>query len=481
MTVFARAKAASKVQFIAVFASKGIGFLLTILLARILNPEDYGYFSIAILVTGFLSIFSNFGFQSFLIQKQTLNRKTVHTTFFLEFSFSFLIALMLFLSSFAFQTYYDVTIGAMLRLYALNITLSCLTNVPLALYKKEFDFRSSSKAEVANSISSNCFRVIFAGFGFGALSFPLGDLVGTATKTAVVFCTSSFRPKLAEFSRAHAGEILNFGSYTSVTSIASYFANQTDKILISSFFPVKLIGLYNFGYSQSSLFYNLILVSQSSVFQSLFAKVKDNLTEARDAVYKITRFINFLALPVYVFIIMETDLVITILFTEKWLPASFYFKVFAFDFLVRTFISSITGIQIAFGLVRQAARTKIITSSVFVAVLLAATYFRELKYYAVAYFVATVLTASINLLINGKVIRLDFKRFIFNLVPNFFAIILSISLYSVLKKTDIFSFDLTGLMFSATTFLLIYLMISVRFNAPPLFQAVRLFSGFKRG
>jgi O-antigen/teichoic acid export membrane protein len=68
LSVLVKAKKASKIQFVANLASKGIGVIFTIILARILDPIDYGNLTVAIVFTGFLTIFSNFGFQSFLIK-----------------------------------------------------------------------------------------------------------------------------------------------------------------------------------------------------------------------------------------------------------------------------------------------------------------------------------------------------------------------------------------------------------------------------
>jgi O-antigen/teichoic acid export membrane protein len=397
LSVLTKAKRAGKIQFAATLASKGIGVIFTIVLARILFPEDYGNLTVAILVTGFLTIFSNFGFQTFIIQNDDPDARIVHTTFFLELAFAALVVCLLFGTSFVSDFYFNnETVGMMLRLYCINIFIVAAGHTPLTLFKKDLDFATSSKVEIAYTLISNFFRVAFALAGFGSLSFPLGDIAGSLCKTLMIYYYSPFRPRFSMLSKEWTPRILKFGGYTSVTSIASYLANQTDKILLTSLFELRAVGLYNFGYAQSGLFYNLVLVSQTSVFQSMFARLKQNLEEARRAVYRITRFINFIALPVYAFAILDAHRIITVLFTEKWIASEPYFQIFAFDFLVRTFFASVTGIQLSFGLSQQAAKTKVVTSSMFIGCLLLASLFHDPYYYAFAYLAGTVLSSLIN-------------------------------------------------------------------------------------
>jgi O-antigen/teichoic acid export membrane protein len=480
LSVLTKAKTASKIQLVATLLSKGIGAIFTIWLARILFPADYGYLTIAILVTGFLTIFSNFGFQSFLLQNDNTDIKVSHTTFFLEIIFSLGVAGLIIGGSFLAEHHYsNDTIAVMLRLYSLNIFIDTLGHTPVALLKKELDFGASSKGEIAYAITSHSARVLFALNGFGAISFPLGDIVGSVLKTVIIYYYSTFRPRTSMFARAYVSPILSFGGYTSITSVASYFANQTDKLLITSFYPVSSIGLYNFGYGQSGMFYNLVLASQVSVFQSMFARLKNDLKQAREAIYKITRFINFLCLPFYTYAIIEAKLIIGIVFTEKWLPAAFYFQVFAADFMIRTFFASVTAIQISFGLAKQAAKTKIITSIVFVAMLLIAILFNTLEYYALAYLAASIVSALINLYVNGSVVQLNFKTYWLNFLPNILTIAITIILYVSIDRLLGFSNNFLGLTASFAAFGGIYFLLSLRFNGGPAFQFVRMIKEYK--
>lgn len=477
MTILQKAKKAGKIQFAATLLSKGIGVVFTIVLARILFPEDYGNLTIAIIFTGFLTIFSNFGFQTYLVQEQTGSLRIVQTTFFLEMLFASIISLLLFFASYIIQVKLNnAVLGEMLRWYCINIMLVSVGHTPVALFKRNLDFNLSTRSDIAYTLSSNVGRVLFASGGFGALCFPLGDIVGNVIKLIVIFWYSDFRPQLKLFSSTQAKEILNFGGFTALTSIGSYLANQVDKVLVATYFTISQVGFYNFGYTQSGLYFNLVQVSQTSVLLSLFAKYRTNLIEARRVLMNITRLVNFLAMPVYGFAILEAELVIRALFSEKWLGALVFFQIFSADFLFRSFFTGITGIQLSFGLAKAAARTKIINSIIFVLLLLVATRFNTLEYYALFYLAATVLSTFHNVVVNGKLLQLNYVAYARNFLPNIGVIIVSLLLYQAIRSVLMNQVEgaLLKLTMGVAIFGALYMIFSWVINRSVLQQVIRL-------
>ncbi|MFZ2904626.1 MAG: oligosaccharide flippase family protein [Cyclobacteriaceae bacterium] len=475
MSVLNKAKRAGKIQFIAILISKGIGVIFTVLLARILFPEDYGNLTVALIFTGFLTIFSNFGFQTFLIQNNNDDPGIPHTTFFLELAFSGLVIIILLSCSFLAQYHFgNEVVGNMLRLYCINILVISIGHTPLALFKRNLDFDISSGSEVAYTISSNIFRVVFALSGFGALCFPIGDILGNILKTGMIYWRSAFRPQWKFFEKSKVKEILRFGGYTSLTSIGAYMANQIDKVLVASVFPIKQVGFYNFGYAQSGLYFNLIQASQTSVLLSLFAKFRDNLPEARRVLMNVTRLVNFLALPVYGYAILEAELIVKVIFSEKWLGAVPYFQIFAADFLFRSFFTGITGIQLAFGLAKSAARTKLINSVLFVLLLLIASGFNKPEYYAWFYFLATVVSTMHNVVVNGKLLELKYGSYARNFIPNMITIALTLigyyTVFSMIRIDD----DMVKLLTSGLFFSAFYFFSTLLFNRSMLLQVWRI-------
>lgn len=365
-----------------------------------------------------------------MLQSDESDERTPHIVFVLEFCFATLVAAVLFGASFLIANFYDnIKLQTIIQLYSLIIILNSLSSVPLALFKRDLNFRLSSRSEFAFILFSSGGRCLFAFSGFGAVSYPLGDLLGHTFKIFTTYFNTSFRPKLSVFKWNKAKNVLQFGGYTSLSSVGAYLANQTDKILISYFFPVAMVGFYNFGYSQSGMFYNLIQTSQNGVFISLFAKYKEKLDEAREALLKINLMINFLALPFYTFIIINAELFIKVVFTEKWLDGVLFFQIFAADYFIRSFMAGITGIQISFGLAREAAITKLINSAIFVLFLSCAVFFRNIYVYALFYLLGTLFSAIHNFHMNAKVIELRVPEFVSRFGAGIVAISLTILLW----------------------------------------------------
>jgi O-antigen/teichoic acid export membrane protein len=428
-----KSRKASKIQLAATVLAKGIGFLFSLVLVRLLAPEDYGHLTLALLFTNFLTIFNNFGFQTFIIRNNSKNERYLHTTFFLDLAFSAVISVILCGVAVWLVPETSEVVEDMLLLYAINIILLSLGRTHLAYQKQQLNFAVTAKADILFIVSSNLLKVLFAWWGMKSLSFPLGDIGGNILNLVFIYSVSPFRPTWSLFSKRAFRLIFWFGRNTVFTSLGSYLANQVDKIMVTSRFTTAQVGFYNFGYTQSGSVYNILIGSQTQVFLSLFGKFKNDRPELKNIILKISAGINFLVAPIFLYGVLEARPFIQILFTSKWSPAAVIFQIFCIDYFIRTFFTSITGVQISLGYADKAARTKIINSIVFVAVAATALLFQRIEIYALFYLLATVVTCLHNTHVNGKLINLTVWEFLARYRNNLILLAITAGLYFLVK------------------------------------------------
>ncbi len=461
MTWHQKAKKASVTLLIATALGKGLTIFGNIGLAWLLSPEDFGNLTIALLFTEFLGTIGNIGFQTYLIQSQEETDDVVQTTFYLQFLFALTLSLLLFASTFIFtSTFKNPQVVLMLRCYCPVILFEALGQAPLGLLKRRIDFHLSARAEITGSITSNAAKVVFAFFGLHALSFPLGDMCGALVKVVLAWSVAGFRPAITHFSRAKALAILKFGGFVATTNLAAYFARQTDKMFLSAHFSEREVGYYTFGYGQASIFLVFLEGSLISLFISFYAKLREDHATARESVTRIAILTNYVAMPFYAFCACFPDLVLHAVFGRTWLPAVFFFRIFCLDFLLRTFFTSITSIQMSFGMAGGAARTKMINSALFVVSAALASTSGNMQSYALAFLFASVLGQFNSFSTNARIISLPIGTYIRGFIPNLAtvvpSIIVSVALRNTVKPLPVF----VGMCALGSIFLILYAITS---------------------
>jgi O-antigen/teichoic acid export membrane protein len=412
-----KARKAAGAQGATTLLAKALNLVFGIWLARILSPDDFGALAIAVLVNSFITSISNFGFQTYLIQRAENDDFVNDACYIFNLVVSSFLGLCISVTVLLWPGV-DSGLKTMISLYGLNVILASLSYVPLALLKRELDFAKSARADLAASFSSSSLRVVFAAAGFGPLSFPCADLVASLVRNRVAAHYCRWRPRMSLPSANVLREVISFGVPTTLVSLASFAASQIDKLLVISTYPLAAVGHYSFGGAQAAMFYNALLAPQANVFMATFARLRDHLDTLRGAIFKSTRFVYSWALPFHLFLLLHTEMVIRVVFTEKWLIAAPLMKIFVIDYLFRSAFSGITAIQLAFGLAAAAARTKWINAGLFIgATVLAATLRATIEGYAVAAVSAGLLSTLHNIIVNGRVAGISWSAYFRNLMP----------------------------------------------------------------
>lgn len=406
---------ASTAQGVTSLVGKVVSLLLTIVLARLLFPEDYGLFTLAMIVTGLANLLGQFGFQSYIIQAEKLTPETLNTCYTLNVAFSAALGLLIAALGLLWPNA-PTLLPEMLALYGLHVFLSGLTYIELALLKRELAFGQSSRVELAYTFTSMAARVGFAAAHTGALCFPLGDVLGSLVRWLFVRRLRPSGLRLAVPQRTASREALVFGMHATSVGIASFVANQTDKMLVSTAHPMAAVGLYTFGNNAAAMFYNAFIVPQMSVFFATFARLRQDLEGARRVLLISSRLIFSFALPLNVLWLLEPQRLLEAIFGARWIPAAPLVQVFAVDYLMRSLFSGVTGLQMSFGRAADAARTKWINALVFVVFLLAATALGvDIVGYAIAYVAANFVATAHNLRVNGRIIEVNWISYASNL------------------------------------------------------------------
>lgn len=307
-----------------------ISFVVGIVLARLLDPLDFGilgmvaiFFSIAIIIT-------DCGFGQALIRKKNATEADFCTTFYYNLGVSsFFYIVLFFTSPYIANFLYTPELKDLVRISALTLPIGALGTIQFLILKKNLDFRKPAKITVVSNILSGIVGVVMAYKGEGVWS-----LVGMSVSKCVfdvifVWLVSTWRPQLI-FSVQSFKESFSFGSKVLLTTILSRTFTDIQNLLIAKFYTPRSLGFYTKGHSTAQLPVNIFFGVLSSVTFPIMSKIQDD-DERLIHVYR--RYIRMSSLLIFFFMSLLAALahpIMIFLYSAKWEPAVIFLQLFCF-------------------------------------------------------------------------------------------------------------------------------------------------------
>ncbi|HEY8558975.1 MAG TPA: lipopolysaccharide biosynthesis protein [Pyrinomonadaceae bacterium] len=312
------------------FANYFVTFFISIFLARILNPSEYGVFGIVLSVIAFSSIFLDFGFRSALIQAEEISQKQLSTVFFINLLLGGLLTTTLVFSSSYIERFYEIE---HLALYLSGISLIFILNglliVPSALLQRELRIRQTSTINLAAAALSGVVAVVLALYDFKVWSLIVSQLSGVVFILTGYFIVLRWRPSF-ELSLDSVKPLWSFGSKMFYSGMLDGFFTRLDVFIIAKLFDVVTLGFYNRAQSLDQMVRMFSASTIVSVMFPVFSKHQSDVPKLIDYYERALHLISFAAFAVIGSLMLTATDIVVIMFTEKWLPVANYFRFMVF-------------------------------------------------------------------------------------------------------------------------------------------------------
>ena len=347
-------KQSAKYLFLSTLFSKGISFIGSIILAKLLFPEDYGYLLIAMVFTGFIQILVSVGFETYYLQEtiesEEHERIILNVTYYLRFILNTLLFIFQIIVSYWVEDYYDEEIiGSLLRIFALNYLLIAVGQINTFILRKKILFKPEATSNLVRDIVGMIFKVTFAFMGLGALSFAFGTVIANIAKLFVILHYQKFVPSRIEWDPKLFKKIWHFGIHSFIGGIGMFFSTYIDKMFIASFFSKDTIGYYYFAHSQAQQFSAYLIQPQSSLVLSYSATYKTVVDMLKDNLLRIAYLISAFSIPVLTFLFIYADVFFNMIFGDKWDASVPLFQLFIVDSVILITTFPLSSILTAFG------------------------------------------------------------------------------------------------------------------------------------
>lgn len=319
-TLHKKTTSAAKWSALDVFMRQGVQFCVTIVLARILTPDDFGVIAMLALFIGVAGIFIDGGFSAALIQRQNITHTDESTVFYFNLGMGAFVALMLsvaapWIAAFFKQAALEYLTYAM----AFNLFINAAGAIHNTLLNKELDFKTLAKIGAISSILSGVLAVYMAVEGYGVWSLAGQTVVSGIVTVLLLWLWHPWRPVLV-FSFDSLRSFFRFGGYEMAAVLTDVFSTNLYLILIGKMYSARDVGFYDRAQRTQQLPIALMMGIINRVAYSTFstvAKDKARLARGLRQAQAMSMFVN---MPVLIGVIILAEQLVLTLFGPQWLP-----------------------------------------------------------------------------------------------------------------------------------------------------------------
>jgi len=313
--------------------AKGVEFLVSIVLARILAPELYGTIALVTVFITILQVFVDSGLGNALIQKKNADDTDFSTVFYFNIVFCAVLYIILFFSAPLISMFYeDSSLIPIIRVLGLTIVVSGVKNVQQAYVSRNMLFKKFFFATIIGTIGAAVVGIVLAYWGFGVWALVAQQLFNVTVDTIVLWITVKWRPK-ASFSLNRLKALYSYGWKLLVSSLIEVVYNEIRQLIIGKMYSSEDLAYYN----RAKQFPSFIITNINSSINSVLFPAMSSEQDKRDKVKSMTRnsikVSTYLIAPVMVGLAACGETIIKTVLTEKWLPCFPYLIVFCITFL----------------------------------------------------------------------------------------------------------------------------------------------------
>lgn len=313
-----------------------VSFIVSIILARILLPEQYGTVAIIMIFIGLATPIATSGFATSLVRKTKVDQVDYDTIFLATEFFSLILYIILFgLAPYIANGYGDPIAEPALKVMGITLFITAYNSVQKAYVQREMSFKKFFFASLIGTIASAVVGIVMAYKGFGVWALVAQKLTDQAVDTFILAFFVKWKPKF-RFSLEKFGAHYHFSWRMSLTGFIGVVFDNLKGLIVGYKFKSEDLGYYKKGESFPKLFGDQINGPINSVMFSAYSKIKHDKPRLRNALSKSLMLSSFALVPIYFGLAAIAPVMIPVLITNKWIEAVPYLQFASIGLLIST-------------------------------------------------------------------------------------------------------------------------------------------------
>ena len=451
--------------------------IVSIVLARILMPDDYSVVSVVAIFFAFCNILISGGLNTALIQKKEADIIDFNTILISNIVIASLMYVALFFSAPFISTLFNKElITPVIRVLGLTFFINAYKSVISAKITSDLEFKKFFWSTIIGTIISAVVGVTMALNGFGPWALVAQQMVNSFVDSLVLTFTAKYKFKIV-FSWDRFKKLFKYGGKIWLTSIISVTYDQTKPLIVGIKYSTIDLAYYNKGKTYPNLFAS---ISNDTLASSLFptmAKVQDDKQRILSMTRRFMQLSSFLVFPIMIGFLVLADNFVRIVLTEKWLPIVPYLMIFCVSDMFKPIHSGNLQAIRAIGRSDIILTLEIIKKILFVGIIVLFVFLTDGPIWiATSGIITSILASVINAFPNRKLIGYRFRDQLIDLFPNLIVAALMGTAVYFMKHIPINYYLLTAL--QIVTGVLLYFVLNLIIRNKNLFYFISTVKNF---
>ena len=315
-------------KFIERIGTQGIQFIVMIILARFLLPEDFGLIIVVTIFISIANVITQSGFNTALIQAKKIDKIDLSSVFYLNlFIATILYITLFFLSPYIASFFEQPQLTLVLRILSISLFFGAFNSIQNTIIARGMQFKKLFVSSLSGTILSGVIGITMAYSNLGVWSLVMQQLLFHFIMTVTLWYTVKWRPQLS-FSMERLGRLFSFGWKLLLSSLIDTIYSNIKNLIIGKQFSTSTLGFYNRGEQFPSVIVNNINGSILAVIFPALSSQQDNVKRMKEMMRRAIVTSSFIIFPMMIGLAVIAEPLVKVLLTEKWLPAVPFLQIF---------------------------------------------------------------------------------------------------------------------------------------------------------
>lgn len=399
--------------------AQGVSLIVSIVLARLLSPDDYGAISMVLVFITIANVFVDAGFSNALVQKEECDSLDFSTVFYFNMVFSVVLYIFLFIASPLIADFYNMEIlDPVMKVLSLQIIIAGVKSTQVAYVQRNMMFKKFFWSTFGGTLLSGIIGIVMAYKGFGIWAIVGQYLVNSAVDTFVLCFTVNWRPTL-EFSFDRWKKLFSYGWKLLIWSLSSTFYENLRNLIIGKKYTSADLAFYTKGKQWPNLLITNVNTSISSVLFPALSQFQNDLPKLKNMTRRSMSLSSYILTPMLLGMAALSAPLTSFLLTDKWLECVPYMMICCIYFVFMPMQTANLEAIKAIGRSDIILKLEIIKKILQISLLLISMQFGVMAIASSA-ILTTIFACIINAWPNRRLLEYGYKEQIKDLFPNLF-------------------------------------------------------------
>jgi len=393
-----------------------VTFIVSIVLARILAPEDYGQIALITVFTTIMQVFVDSGLGTALIQKKDADDLDFSSVFYFNFVICLILYVVMFVTApFIAGFYGNSSLTSIIRVISLTIVISGVKGIQQSYVSRNMMFKRFFYSTLGGTVFSAFFGIALAYAGFGVWAIVAQQLSNTAIDTLILWLTVKWRPKRM-FSWVRLKGLLSFGWKMLASSLLDTVYNNIRSLIIGKMYSSSDLAYYDQGKKFPNVIVTNINTSIDSVLLPTMASAQDHAGRVKSMTRRAIKTSTYIMAPLMMGLAFCAEPIVGLVLTDKWLPCVPFLRIFCVTYMFYPIHTANLNAIKAMGRSDLFLKLEIVKKVVGIALLLSTMWFGVM---AMAYslLISSILSQIINSWPNRKLLRYGYLEQLKDILP----------------------------------------------------------------